>query len=145
MSYQEMRKEELDKALAKLYENYEKLLEAIQFDGFECVCGRISNQIAKFFNEMGIKADYITGTYKGRGTEFSGGESGTGHCWVELCLRLLDCYESKKVKIIIDGAYAQFFPTDLTPRITRDKQRLMIFIDDKTAEEWYKGNKGSTW
>jgi hypothetical protein len=144
MSYQEMRKEELDKALAKLYENYEKLLEAIGFDGFECICGRISNQITKFLEKNGIKANLMSGMYSGRGTEFSGGQSGTSHCWVELCLKLKDCPETKEVKIIIDGAYAQFFP-HLTPRITRDKQRLMIFIDDKTAEEWYKGKIDTSW
>jgi hypothetical protein len=136
-----MSKDELEKALKKLYENYEKLLEQINFNGkYECICGTISEKITDFFRNIGIKANYISGKYIGRGTEFSGGKS-TSHCWVELNLKLKDIYpyQNSEIKVIIDGAYAQFFPFELTPRITRDKQRLTIFINDKTAEQWYIG------
>lgn len=140
MDYQEITKNELEKALEKLYQKYTKLLENIGFGEYnECICRNISEEITKFFkSELGIQAKPMVGQYSGRGTEFSGGLSGTSHCWVELWLKLEDKY-ANEIKVIIDGAYAQFFPFELTPRITRDKQRLMIFINDKTAEEWYKG------
>lgn len=145
ISYQEITKVELEKALEKLYKNYAKLLEKINFNGnYECICGSISEKITDFFRENGIKAMYMAGTYYGRGTEFSGGEKGTGHCWVELWLRLKDVQNeylrAKEIKVIIDGAYAQFFPFELTPKATKDRQRLTLFINDKTAEEWYKGH-----
>lgn len=143
MSYQEITKNELEKALEKLYENYAKLLKNIGFEWNECICGSISEEITKFFkSELGIQAKPMLGKYSGRGTEFSGGQCGTTHCWVELCLKVINkdtLPTEKEIKVIIDGAYAQFFPFELTPKVTRDRQRLMIFIDDKTAEEWYKG------
>jgi hypothetical protein len=147
INYQEITKAELEKALEKLDKNFVKLLEKINFNGnYECICGSISEKITDFLRENGIKAMYMAGTYYGRGTEFSGGEKGTGHCWVELWLRLKDNIESKhlgqmkELKIIIDGAYAQFFPFELTPKATKERQRLTLFINDKTAEEWYKGH-----
>lgn len=144
MNYQELSKEELGKALETLCKNYEKLLEKLDFNGkYECICGRISEQITKFLKDIGIEAHYMDGKYLGRGTEFSGGKSGTSHCWVELWLKLKEKNPSgigdKEIKVIIDGAYAQFFPFELTPRLTRDRQRLTIFINDKTAEQWYIG------
>lgn len=139
MEYQDITKEELEKMLNQLYENYSQLLNSFKFDGkYECICGTISDKIVNFFDKkLGFQAHYMDGTYHGRGTEFSGGKSGTGHCWVELWLRVRNSIldECKEIKVIIDGAYAQFFPFELTPRITRDRQRLMIFIDDKTAED----------
>jgi hypothetical protein len=146
MSYQEITKQDLEKTLEKLYQNYAKLLANIQFKGdFECICGMISEQITKFLREqLGIQANYMSGNYYGRGTEFSGGKSGTSHCWVELWLKLKeenpDGIGDRELKVIIDGAYAQFFPFELTPKATKDRQRLMVFITDKTAEEWYKGS-----
>jgi hypothetical protein len=146
LPYQEITRQELEKALEKLYENYAKLLAKIKFNGsYECICGNISEKITDFFRENGIKAHYMSGRYSGRGTEFSGGVNGTGHCWVELWIRLKDTESQylgkmKELKVIIDGAYAQFFPFELTPKATKDRQRLMVFINDKTAEEWYKGS-----
>jgi len=147
MNYQELSKEELEKALKSLYANYDKLLEKLSFNGnYECICGSISKQITDFLRGIGIKANYMSGTYIGRGTEFSGGKV-TSHCWVELWLKLKDVYyyQNSEIKVIIDGAYAQFFPFELTPRITRDKQRLTIFVNDKTAEQWYIGKEEDNW
>ena len=149
--YQEITKKEFEGILKKLYKGYPSLLDAIHFDteddtvfsSSEMICGFISEKIVAFLQKLGVKeAHYIHGTYCGRGTEFSGGDNGTGHCWVELRLKLKDKNE-EQFKVIIDGAYAQFFPFDLTPRIVRNAQRLMIFIDDKKAEEWYQ-TKGET-
>jgi hypothetical protein len=149
MNYQEISKEEFEKVLKKLYAEYPSLLKAIHFNitekeswcSNEMICGSISEKITDFLQKLGIQAHCIHGSYEGRGTEFSGGKDGTSHCWVELWIRWRD--NDKEFKVIIDGAYAQFFPENLTPMVVRNAQRLTIFINDKKAEEWYKG-KGET-
>lgn len=143
MNYQEITLGELEKALEKLYQNYQKLLENIKFDGCEYICGNISKEITRFLRRMGINANFMSGIYHGKGTEFSGGTFGTSHAWVEIPFKIKLRDEAfKEIKIIIDGAYAQFFP-EITPKIIKDKQRLTIFVDDPRAEEWYKGNENN--
>lgn len=136
----------------KLEKRYPTLLQDIGFrkdSTYETICGSISREIVNYLRkELGIEGRCMDGIYKGRGTEFSGTKrGGTSHCWVEFLVRLpkskgtygLDTWGLPKgaFKVIIDGAYAQFFDERITPRIIRDRVRLMIFMNDKTAEKWY--------
>lgn len=128
--------------LRKLEENFPKFLININFNQrYETICGMISDQIVKWLRtKIGIKAQFFSGKYRGRGTEFSGGKRGTYHCWVEIEVQLTKHWIAKPFKVIIDGAYAQFFPS-LTPKFIRDRMRLMIFINDSIAQKWYKGSQ----
>lgn len=134
----------------KLEKEYPSLLKRIGFSArstYETICGAISGEIHRFLREdLGIDARFVDGEYKGRGTEFSGGEEGTGHCWVELLVQIKSKtrtwgFPKKPFKVIIDGAYAQFFPNEMTPKFIRDRMRLTIFMNDKVAEKWYKGRE----
>lgn len=138
---------QFEKLLHKLEKQFPTLLKKIGFNStgytWETICGAISGEITDYLRgELGVNASFMSGQYKGRGTEFSGGKKGTYHCWVELLVKLKKAYGRKKpFSVIIDGAYAQFFPNSLTPRFIRDRMRLTIFIDDTTAKKWYKGQE----
>lgn len=138
--YQKITKEQIEEIFKILYKEYPSLLKQICF-GYSCeqICGSISTKIALFLREhLGVEAHEMSGIYKGRGTAFSGGKSGTSHCWVELWIEV----ERKRITIIIDGAYAQFYPYSLTPKCIKDAIRLMVFLNDKEAQRWYKGSEG---
>lgn len=103
-------------------------------DPYESICGMISSKIVGWmietFPEITPSVFYRDGLYVGPGTEYSGGPHGTSHCWVEITL------EDKK-RIIIDGAYAQFFPKETSPDI-KDRVRLAIFHPNDERQKWYK-------
>jgi hypothetical protein len=123
--------------LEKVEIEYPNLLAQTSVHCGELICGEISRKIKTFLENLGLRVSYMDGEYKGRGTEFSGGKYGTSHCWVEMQVKLRD-QEQKLSKVIIDGAYAQFFPHELTTKKFRDRVRLMFFINDPVAEEWYR-------
>ena len=140
MTIYSLTSKELVKIFNALEKAYPILLEQIGFkDGYpEQICGDISRAINDFLkNRLNVPSQLMSGTYKGRGTIFSGGRNGTDHAWIELKVRLKDAYKRPVLRIIIDGAYAQFFPC-FTPKVIRDRVRLMVFFDDKTAQRWYK-------
>lgn len=138
---QNLTMQQLELVLKLLYKNYPNLLKKIHFrkGQYETICGNISEAIGEYLGELGLEIRNIHGKYKGRGSEFSGGSKGTWHCWIELWLNIKTEYSSKAIDVIIDGAYAQFFPFKLTPIFVRDRVRLAVFINDKIARRWYKG------
>ncbi len=123
--------------LQKLEEDYPtKILPKISLKWGEMVCGSVSQEIQRYLqNEEEVVCNFKTGTYRGRGTEYSGGKNGTSHCWVEIVCRLFP--RSKKIRVIIDGAYAQFFQQPFATNQFRNRVRLMIFVDDHIANRWY--------
>lgn len=141
-------KKQLWDLLDMLVKQYPKLLKKIGFrtGSSEWICGSISNQITKFLRTVvGIDARNYSGLYKGRGTEFSGGKTGTPHCWVEIYVKVTNHLrygeKNKPFRVIIDGAYAQFFPDIFTPNPLKNRMRLTIFVKDPIAEKWYKGRE----
>lgn len=140
--YQKVSQIDLSSALDNLYRNFPRLLERIYFkegETWETICGAISGEIASFLRRNeGLESHYCFGDYFGRGTQFSGGTKGTPHCWVELWIVMTRAgLDNKRMRIIIDGAYAQFYPT-YTPLCIKRAVRLMIFINDPHANRWYK-------
>jgi len=123
---------ELNTLFTHLYKAYPDLLSSTNWDNgnFEEICGDITSRIARFLRKKGVEAHALEGKYNGRGCL----RGGTYHCWVELWVTLL----GRDMTIIIDGAYAQFYPMK-TPSIVKDMVRLTIFYDDKEAQEWYEG------
>jgi len=132
---------DIDSILEAIRKNYKKLYNEVMkenpyFAETKCeqICGCISGKIhswliATFPNDSNHFL-YCSGRYVGKGTEYSGGRSGTYHCWVEIIL------PNRKDKIIIDGAYAQFFPPS-TPLEERERLRLRIFMPEELEESWY--------
>jgi len=98
---------------------------------YESICGFISDKITKWiiknFPEMENKVMDVSGRYIGEGSR----TGGTYHCWVEVRI--------PAGKIIIDGAYAQFFPDEL-PMEIRDRIRLAIFYPTDHRQAWYVKN-----
>jgi len=103
----------------------------------ERICGAISGKIEAFlkatFPEWQNRFIYCSGKYVGNGTEHSGGSEGTYHCWVEIIL------PNNHDKIIIDGSYAQFYPSDI-PQEEKERLRLRIFMPEEKEQTWYKGH-----
>lgn len=139
-----MTREELITILEKVEDKHAEFIRdtEFKFNTSEMICYSMSQKIAEFLTSIGIPAKFTEGTYLGRGTCFSGGDGGTYHCWVELQVLLDNGYERyREMKVIIDGAYAQFFPYGLSPERFRNRIRLMFFIGDKEAEKWYQYDK----
>ena len=97
---------------------------------YECICGSIAGKIIawlkKNYPEQADQFIYCDGTYIGLGSRAT---YGTGHCWAEIKLN--------EGKIIIDGAYAQFFPDDTPPEV-KDRVRLAIFHPNDERQKWYE-------
>jgi len=132
---------EIEIVLNRLRNEYYPKLYPLCFIGsldnpIETICGDISNKITAWLNEnyheLVGKICFRSGIYIGEGTEFSGGIRGTCHSWVEIQL-------DKDNKIIIDGAFAQFFPKE-TPLAIRKRVRLAIFYPQDERQKWY-GNE----
>ena len=140
--YQEVTWESLSKSLVALRKEYRNLLKFTSWKKGEneAFCWQIAEVVNKFLRtKQGLKSHIMTGTYTGRGTEFSGGKNGTGHFWVEFWGKAPLGLDNKEYTLIIDGAYAQFYPK-YTPEPIKNKVRLMFFFDDPIAQDWYRGS-----
>jgi len=119
--------------LANIYPTLAKKILGERSDYYESICTCMSAEITSWlvshFPELKTKVRDMHGKYTGEGSEYSGTKERTFHCWVEI--EVLDG------KIIIDGAYAQFFPHEI-PKEIRDRIRLAIFFPNDTRQEWYK-------
>jgi len=133
---------DIEKILAELKMNYKKLhTQVMQENPFyakdksEMICGTISNKIHAWliatYPDYSQYFHYCSGQYVGQGTEYSGGREGTYHCWVEILL------PNRMDKIIIDGAFAQFYPPEI-PYEEKDHVRLRIFMPEEIGLTWYK-------
>jgi len=115
---QKLNEQQLGKIIDSVITAFFRLLKSIYFEEghAECICGSISAKIHRYLRRtLGVDAYFHTGTYRGRGSRFScGDDRGTGHCWVEFNFKFPR--KSKPKTVIIDGAYAQFFPS-ITPQV----------------------------